>query len=230
MKVGTRHWKRWLVMGGGAVLLAVVGGPWVYFNLVAAEAPAPLGLPSLDPTAQSAVEAQIEGTWTIASDSQAGYRVKEILFGQSAEAVGRTDAITGTASVSGAVVRSATFTVDMATVTSDQSRRDNQFRGRIMEVERFPTASFTLTKPIALGTVPSEGEQRTAEATGRPHAPRRHEDRNVRLTGRYTGSSIQVSGSIPVVFADYGVQDPSFGPAQTEDDGVLEFALTLTHA
>jgi hypothetical protein len=38
-----------------------------------------------------------------------------------------------------------------------------------------------------------------------------------------------VNGSIPVVFADYGISNPSGGPATTEDHGILEFLVKLTH-
>ena len=43
----------------------------------------------------------------------------------------------------GAIVTDASFTVDMTTVTSDESRRDAQFDGRIMETSVYPTATFT---------------------------------------------------------------------------------------
>jgi hypothetical protein len=48
------------------------------------------------------------------------------------------------------------------------------------------------------------------------------------LSGRWSGATVQVAGSIPVVFADYDIQDPSFaGVVTTEDHGLLEFALNL---
>jgi hypothetical protein len=50
------------------------------------------------------------------------------------------------------------------------------------------------------------------------------------VTGHYTGSSIQVVGSIPITFADWNIPNPSFGPVSTEDHGVLEFSLTFIHA
>ena len=50
----------------------------------------------------------------------------------------------------GTMVTSADFSVDMTTVESDEDQRDNQFRGRIMQTNRFPTATFTLTAPIDL--------------------------------------------------------------------------------
>ena len=50
------------------------------------------------------------------------------------------------------------------------------------------------------------------------------------LTGQYTGSTVQVAGSIPIAFADWNISNPSFGPAQTEDNGVIEFLLDFTQA
>ena len=50
------------------------------------------------------------------------------------------------------------------------------------------------------------------------------------VTGRYTGTQIQVAGSIPVPFADWSISNPSFGPVETEDHGVLEFSLVFQHA
>jgi len=35
------------------------------------------------------------------------------------------------------------------------------------------------------------------------------------VTAKRSGGTIQVNGTIPVVFADYGIPNPSFGPAQT---------------
>jgi hypothetical protein len=50
------------------------------------------------------------------------------------------------------------------------------------------------------------------------------------VTGRYTGSTFQVAGSIPITFADWNISNPSFGPVNTEENGVLEFALNFSRA
>ena len=42
----------------------------------------------------------------------------------------------------------------MASVVSDQSERNAQFDGRIMDVATYPTATLHLTSPIALGSRP----------------------------------------------------------------------------
>jgi hypothetical protein len=37
-----------------------------------------------------------------------------------------------------------------------------------------------------------------------------------------------VVGQIPIVFADYNIPNPSFGPASTDDNGILEFSLVFS--
>src|SRR5581483_70256 len=95
----------------------------------------------------------VSGTWKPTADSQVGYRVNEVLFGQNNTAVGRTNKVTGSMTIAGSTVQSVDLTVDMTSVSSDQARRDGQFRGRIMDVQSFPNATFKLTQPIQLPTV-----------------------------------------------------------------------------
>jgi polyisoprenoid-binding protein YceI len=231
------HWKRWLAIGVAALAIAVVGGPYVYIHFIEGKAPPLLAFASPSPSSsdgnattsgQSATTA--DGGWTVTSDSVVGYRVNEVLFGQSNEAVGRTSAVTGSITIDGKTVTAATFTVDMTTVTSDQSRRDGQFNGRIMDTATYPTATFTLTAPIQLGSIPDVGASRTVKAEGDLTLHGVTRAVALELTGRYVDSTVQVVGSVPITFADWGIPNPSFGPVTTEDHGLLEFSLNFTHA
>ena len=229
------NWKRWTLIGVTLGMLGVVGGPWVYVNLIAGEAPAPLagtstGTQAAGTTSSTSDSAPTDGTWNVASGSQVGYRVDEVLFGQSTTAVGRTSDVTGSMNVSGTTIDAATFTVDMTTVASDQQRRDNQFHGRIIQTSTYPTATFELTEPITFDGVPSVGSTVSKSVTGKLMLRGTTKIVNVDLTGDRTASGITVSGSIPIVFADWGIPNPSFGPVSTEDNGILEFALNFTHA
>jgi len=230
----TRHWRRWLAIGVAATAVALVGGPYVFIHFIAGPAPSPLAL-STPSSASGAGQTNDSGqaagaaggTWTVGSDSIVGYRVAEVLFGQSHTAVGRTSSISGSITIDGATVTGGGFTVDMATVTSDESRRDAQFKGRIMETGTYPTATFTLTKPIDLGSLPARGVRRTFRAKGSLTLHGVTRTVTFELTGQYTGSVVQVAGSIPITFADWNVPNPSFGPVTTQDHGVLEFALNF---
>jgi polyisoprenoid-binding protein YceI len=181
-------------------------------------------------TTSDGASASLDGTWTVDSGSQAGYRVKEVLLGQSTEAVGRTTAVTGQLTVSGSQVESGSFTVDLTKVTSDEDRRDSQFQGRIMETATYPTATFKLLQPITLEELPADGDTITATAQGELTLHGTTKQVTVEVTARRNGDGFEVSGSIPVTFADYDIPNPSFGAVTTEDRGEIEFLLIFTRA
>jgi polyisoprenoid-binding protein YceI len=223
----------------GAV--AVTAGTWIYIHVLRDEAPDRLALDagaseaaSTSTTAAAAApnpaaaSSGVDGTWKVGSPSQAGYRVNEVLFGQSAAAVGRTSDVTGTITIAGTSVSAGSFSVDMTTVASDESRRDGQFRGRIMNVSQYPTSTFVLTSPIQMGSLPADGAQVDVKATGKLTLHGTTKTVTFPLQAKRTGSTIVVAGTIPITFADYGISNPSGGPAQTEDHGELEFRLTFT--
>jgi polyisoprenoid-binding protein YceI len=168
--------------------------------------------------------------WIVTDASQLGYRVKEVLFGVDTEAVGRTNQITGSFLIDGTAVTNGEFVVDVASISSDESRRDNQFRGRIMSTDEFSEAVFTVTQPIELGTEPVEGATVSTEATGELTLRGVTNPVTFALDGRVENGRIGVLGNVPVVFEDYGVPNPSTGGITTEDNGLLEFVLVFEPA
>jgi polyisoprenoid-binding protein YceI len=225
----------------GAVVLVVVvvfGGVFVIHRIEGKSA-APLSLStattvttvagSATPTASSGSgdSASVDGAWKVASGSTAGYRIKESLFGVSNTAVGRTTAVTGSISIAGTAVSTGSLSVDLTKVTSDRSQRDGQFQGRIMNTSSFPTATFTLTQPMQLTSVPADGVQITANATGNLNMHGVTRPVTFAVTARHTAGTIQVIGSIPITFADYNISNPSGGPATTGDSGSLEFLINF---
>ena len=54
----------------------------------------------------------------------------------------------------------------MTTVVSDESRRDNQFNGRLMDTDQFPTATFVLTRTDRARHRPGRRAPITATASG----------------------------------------------------------------
>ncbi|GAB7304798.1 hypothetical protein MAFF212519_26790 [Clavibacter michiganensis] len=96
-----------------------------------------------------------------------------------------------------------------------------------MEVSKYPDATFTLTQPVD-AAVPADGQVATVQANRRAHHARRHADRHRAAAGRAPGDGVQVSGSIPVTFSDYGVQAPSLGFVSVEDQGTVEFLVKAT--
>ena len=166
------------------------------------------------------------GVWQVSADSQVGYRVDEVLFGQNVTAVGRTNAVVGSIEISGSEVTAAKFEVEMTTVTSDEPKRDAQFVSRIMDTLNYPTSSFVLDSPIAL---PADATNTSVSHTARGTLTLRGTAKNVELTvvSSVQDGRIVVVGEIPVVFSEWGIPNPSIPGISTEDTGILEFNLVL---
>jgi polyisoprenoid-binding protein YceI len=234
------RWLRWLLAVVAAVVVLAVGGTFVYIHFIEGPAPAPLSLgsatasPSATPAQASqaaTAAAPLAGTWQVAAGSQAGYRVKEVLLGQNNIAVGRTSHITGNLVVKGSAVTAASFRVPMATIHSDQSQRDAQFDGRIMDVATYPVGSFTLSRPISLAPVPPVGNIKSYQATGRLTLHGHTRQVTFAVQAARVGNQIKISGTIPVKFADYGISNPSFGSfVTTQSHGVLEFLVDFSQS
>ena len=126
---------------------------------------APVGTTDADGAASDSAASDFDGTWTPSGDSLFGYRVDEQIAGVDVTATGRSNEIEGSLEIDGTTA-TIDVTVLVENITSDDSRRDSQFRGRIMNADEFPTAEFVLTEPIELGEIPAPGDQVTAEANG----------------------------------------------------------------
>jgi polyisoprenoid-binding protein YceI len=224
--------KKWIIGIVVAALLVVVGGPFVYFRFIEGKAPAKLSISTqtVPTTAAGTTRAPLSGTWKIASGSVVRYRVKETLFGQSATAVGQTSSVSGSLTIAGTTLTKANFTVDMTKVSSDRSQRDSQFQGRIMDTSQFPTGTFTLTSPIALAPVPTDNVEKDYTASGKLQLHGATKDVTLTLQTRRGGNVIQVVGNTLITFADYGIGNPSGGPASVGNSGTLEFALQFSPA
>jgi polyisoprenoid-binding protein YceI len=238
-----RHWLRWVL--GAVVVLAVlaVAGPFVYIHFFDGSTPAALTLsptsaPASTPggTHDAAATESAAGNWTAGSGSVVEYRVDEVLLGQNATAVGQSRSVTGHLTIRGTTATAAAFSVPMDTIHSDKSQRDAQFDGRIMDVARYPTGTFTLTAPIHLRPLPAVGVIRDYTAHGNLtlHGTTRAvtftltAERSVAKNG---AAQIQVAGHILVVFADWNIQNPSFaGFVTTQNYGQLEFLLVFDKA
>jgi polyisoprenoid-binding protein YceI len=254
--------SRTALLGGLAVLLLAVGGAALAWTLfLRGDEVAPLALPSTAPAASAAAggasaapdasadvslapgsagtvdAASLPGSWTIANGSVAGYRVRERLASLSADsdAVGRTNGITGAATIAAAgsvlSVTDASFTVDMTSLASDRQMRDNRLRSDGIQTNDFPTSTFKLTQPIAL----------PADATsGTPFDVTLHGDLtlhgvtktvDIPAKAQLNGSEIQVVGSLSFPFSDYQINAPNIGGfVSVQDQGTLEFQVNLAKA
>jgi polyisoprenoid-binding protein YceI len=183
----------------------------------------------------------IDGTWNVDtsigsfsdfSDSFVGYRVQEQLASIGGNtAVGRTPAVSGSLTIAGTKVTATTIQADLTGLQSDDNRRDGQLSHQGLETSTFPTATFTLTSPIDLGSVPADGTEITVTATGTLTLHGQTKDVKIPLKAKLSGNTIVVTGSLEIAFADYGITKPnSFAVLSIADTGTLELQLFFTKA
>ncbi|WP_209560564.1 YceI family protein [Frigoribacterium sp. PvP032] len=226
--------KTGIVLGVAAVVVvglgvtAAVAGPAFYRDVIVGE-PEAAPTVSVTPGATTIDTSDLSGAWDVGEGSTAGYRVDEVLNGTDVTVVGTTDQVTGSVTVEGDSVTAATIDVDVASIATDSGNRDGYFRDDAMQASTYPTATFVLTQPIDAG-VPADGDVETVEATGDLTMHGVTQSVTVSLQAALSGDGVQISGSVPVTFSDYGVEAPSFGFVQVEDSGTVEFLVSATPA
>jgi len=251
-----KTWMKWMKCVIAVVVVAVVAlvaAPFVYINFIKADAPArfalgdasevgaaPAATPgsagsmrgtvTVDPEPAHVVDGRVDGAWVVAAGSAVGYRVVEVLFGQDTEGIGRTEHVTGELTLSGTQVTAGSFVVDMTTVVSDEGARDNQFNGRLLDTESFPTATLIVTSPIELSSVPEDGGTVTAAASGDLTLRGVTNPVTLDVEARRNGDAIQVVGHTDIQFAEYEIPQPDAPGISTQDHGLLEFHLQLHRA
>jgi polyisoprenoid-binding protein YceI len=231
MQTLIQHKIRWIFIT--LLCLVVAGGAGVYWFMLRDSSAPPLSLRTDAALSAGASDADLSGTWTVVPGTgeqatTAGYRVKERVFGVGADtATGRTHDVTGSVTVVGTRVTAATFTVNMTTLKSNKSLRDSVLKTEAIETNKYPTAGFTLTKPVALSTV-TPGKIYTVEAHGTLQLHGVSKPVSVTLRYEETKKGFELLADMPILMADYSIKAPSVaGIVSVENHGSLEFLANL---
>ncbi len=233
-----RSRNRWIAVTVVA-LVVLAGAGYVAFSAMAGGGPAAVGLSAGTQAAcgstgtvkvpnGSAASGRLDGAWKVTTgDSFVGYRVREQLaiLPAPSDAVGRTTAVDGELDIEGLEITLVSVTADLTQLTSDRSMRDERIHTIGLETDSFPEATFTLTDPIVFDAQPKDGETVGAGATGDLTLHGVTNSVCVPVQATLDGDTIEVLGSVDVVFADYGMEAPNFGFVTTQDHGTIEFRL-----
>lgn len=193
-------------------------------------------------TGGATFDGDIAGTWTVDTESGdfdyesatgtfVGFRIEEELSSiGSTTAVGRTGDVTGTMTIDGTTLTEAGFEVDMSTITTNESRRDDNVY-RALETSQFPMASFVLTEPVDLGAEAADGGAVAITAVGDLTIHGVTQSVEYPLEAQLVDGTIVVVGSLDITFADYGVEVPT-APivVSVADHGPVELQLLLTES
>jgi polyisoprenoid-binding protein YceI len=230
--------SRWVIGIAATVAVLIAGAGVAAWFVFGGNEPPPAALTTL-PTSTSPSASSNDpagGTWTIdatsgsladGSSTYAGYRVEEEVSGFGANtAVGRTQDVSGSMTIEGTTITALEVTVDMTTLQSDRPQRDEQLRERGLETDRFPTATFTLTRPIEVGERPKDGTPVELTAVGDLTLHGVTKPVSVPVQAAIGGDRIQAVASLDVALADYDIEKPTgFLIVSIADTGTIELHL-----
>jgi polyisoprenoid-binding protein YceI len=166
------------------------------------------------------------------SASQASYHAREQLLGRSlpSDAVGTSSGVRGSLVLNpdgSFAIDESSLTVDLTSLKSDESRRDNFIKSNTLETNRFPTATFVPRSaeglPLPLPTSGQAGFQLlgdlTVHGTIRPAT--------WQVSANFAGASVNGTATTTVQISDFGMTPPKAGPvASIEDQLTLEVAFS----
>lgn len=221
--------QRLLLFGGGAAMVltaVVIGGWWFLIRDDAKLATEPRDIPSELIQAEDGADGDTLTFRIIPEESEAAYFAGEKLARLSlpSTAKGSTSDIEGTVSLTtdaAALTTSITssFTVDLTSLTSDESRRDSRVQDAL-ETSQFPTATFTLATATGYDPATPDGEDQSILLTGTLGLHGMERDITWDVLVRRESNVISALATVTFDYADFGINPPNIAGFVTVDDEV----------
>ena len=193
---------------------------------------------SLAPASAATSTRHPAGHWTIADGSVVGYRVRERLASLSADsdAVGRTNGITGSATIAAS---GGALSVTDADVHGrhdvprerppDARQPPPQRRHRDRQLPDLDLQAHD--QPVALPAAAASGTQFDVTLHGDLTLHGVTKTVDIPAKAQLNGSQIQVVGTLSFPFSDYEINAPNIGGfVAVQDHGTLEFQVNLAKA
>ncbi len=165
--------------------------------------------------------------YTIAANqSYASYEVQEQFLSKPLpnEAIGKTSAIQGGLALQSKgtpTITALKVTVNLQTLTSDLSRRDDAIRGNWLQSSTYPLATFVVKTPQATTSGPyTNGQQVTFKLTGEMTVHNTTHPETFTVQGKLDGNTITGIAKSLVYMKDFGFSAPSIFGLLTVKDGV----------
>ena len=221
-----------------ALLLApLVAFGAVYLLFFTPDSPPRLTLSTIDAgAADSSVDVPL-GRWAVGTDSVAGYRVREKLLRLPApnDGVGRTSQITGGFTLgrqgsSYVVGKGLRIEVDVASLRSDEDRRDDHMRTMGLETDRYPTATFESNEDLVLAPGAGDGGWARTSIVGDLTIHGATKRVSIPVEAQVNGGRIEVVGSLTFNWDLFEITAPNLSYVTVESTATLEFQLLFAYA
>jgi polyisoprenoid-binding protein YceI len=205
----------------------------------AASTATPAVEPTLPPTPEPAESAPETGSRPVQfvivpEETTASYSIDEIFIDQNntlATAVGRTSAVEGELMLDfedPAASQFGQFRVDISTLTSDRSRRDNAIRRQWLESASYPLATFDVKEVRGFPAGAREGEPVEFELVGDMTIKETSREVTWDVTAVLEGDRLSGTATTFILLEDFDVPVPNIAGILRVTDGAtvtLDFAM-----
>jgi polyisoprenoid-binding protein YceI len=223
---------RFVVLAFLALVVLGIGGGYAYLVFKDRNAPPPLTLDTSGPGRSGSVP---DGRWVVrSSESVVGFRAREkyLSLPVPSTVVGRTSVVRGTMETRGDAIVATNVVVDMRTLETNDSRRDETLRSSRGPLwDKHPYGRFTLgSQPVELDRL-SGGVAASVVARGtlRIHDVDRRVDFPLQV--QLSGGRFQVAGRLRTTMTSFGFDPPSVVGLTTVRNGVtIEVKLTFVRS
>ena len=170
----------------------------------------------------------------VPAESQASYTVDEEFFSSAVQRLGKQLGFFTTVGVTNEVegqivlnlegppsIESGEFIIDISTLTSDDSRRDQRIRERFLESQRFPLAIFVLTGIEGLDGPYQEGTEVSFNMIGDLTIRETTNSTTFDVTATFAGDMLSGIATTIILMTDFNFDPPEIAGFMTSENDVL---------
>lgn len=187
----------------------------------------------LNPESAEPASVEMDGQWTVVRGDQdnltaVGFTFAEILPAEKKITSGSTGDVTGSVTVENETLTAGEIIVDMNNLTTDNERRDVNVRMKILQTDQYPEATFVMTDPVDLSSVPADGTPGQVELSGDLEIHGTTKPVTETFDILRDGEKVIISSDINFNRLDYGVESPEFVAAKIAEEGELNIRIALS--
>jgi polyisoprenoid-binding protein YceI len=220
----------WLA-GTGLVLVIIVA-----YRMYAAHFASAVNQPHTAPGAAAATGTPIPSTGLqtfhiVPAQTTASYSVYENLIFQNKpnnDAIGTTHSVQGSFRIrtgTSPLVAAMNVTVDLRTLQTDSSRRDNFVRQNALQTDAYPYATFISVSTQGLPASYSDGQAVHFQLTGNLTMHGKTNKEVFDVQGKVVGNTVTGTATGTIYMTDFGIQPPDLANIAIAQNKVL---ITLT--
>lgn len=147
----------------------------------------------------------------LSGESTASYSVGEKFLDRDLDvvAVGTTSNITGELILDEGRFQSSTVTVDLQSLKSDQSRRDEKLKTTALETDKYPTAVFTISGVTGDAPALADGQEVALKLEGIMNLHGTEKPWTWDAKGKLEGDKLELTATTTFDMAEFGIEPPN---------------------